>query len=86
MGVLNAAGRPRTGQGHQPSKLWVDAVTTLRLELRLVSWLSIQAQGEILLPVTRYQFTFDDPNPVTLVYQVPPVAAASLLGIAAQFL
>jgi hypothetical protein len=85
VGVLTAAGRPRTGQGHQPSKLWVDAVATLRLELRLVSWLSIQAQGEVLRPVTRYQFTFDDPNPVTTVYQVPALAAASLLGIAAQF-
>jgi hypothetical protein len=85
VGVLNGAGRPVTGQGHRPSKLWLDAVTTLRLELRLVSWLSIQAQGELLLPVIHYRFTFDDPAPVTLVYQVPAVAAASLLGIAAQF-
>jgi hypothetical protein len=67
----------------QTSQVWVDGFASSRLELRVASWLSIQAQVELVVPFTRYQYAFD--NPDTPVYAVPPLAGAAFAGIEVRF-
>jgi hypothetical protein len=84
MGVLHAAGHPAgAGQGRSQSRLWLDGLVALRLEARLLPALSLQLQSELIVPFTPYEFGFQGSGAV--VYRVPSVAAASLLGLAAQF-
>jgi len=86
VGRLTVTGEPEAlpgAAGGSAAKLWLEAGGALRLELRVVKSLSIEAQGEALVPFTRYRFAFDRPD--TLVYQVPPLAAGAFLGLAAHF-
>lgn len=87
LGRLLATGEPLRGsgaRGREVSKLWADAVLATRLELRLWRVLALEAQGELVVPLTTYRFAFD--NPDTPVYQVPHVAAAGFVGLAVHFL
>ena len=56
---------------------------SLRLELVLWRVLALQARGEAVLPLTPYEFAFD--NPYTPAYGVPRVAAAVSLGLGLRF-
>jgi hypothetical protein len=82
-GVLRAVGHPADGQGRTQSKVWLDGLADLRLEARLLRGLSLQLQGELIVPFTAYDFRFDGSG--AAVYKVANIAAASLLGLAAQF-
>jgi len=85
VGRLLATGEPASsvGASKHSSQTWVDGFAASRLELAVARWLSIQAQAELLVPFTRYQFAFD--NPETGVYQVPAVAGAAFAGIELRF-
>ena len=74
---------PANGVSQRSSQVWLDGFAASRLELRVARWLSLQAQAELVVPFTRYQYAFD--NPDTLVYGVPPVAGAAFAGIEVRF-
>lgn len=69
-------------QGRTVSKLWVDGVATLRLSFPVQPWLLLEAQGDLLFPLTRYDFGFD---PGDRMFSVPALARAGLLGLVARF-
>lgn len=83
-GRLRVVGHPLgpASTGGASTRLWAEAVGALRLELKLARWLSLQAQGDALLPLTRDLYAFDSPD--THVYQVPRLASAALLGLAGR--
>ena len=86
VGRLVAVGQPSAGvggQGRRANTPWLDGLGGLRLELELLRVLEVEAQGELLLPFTRYRFAFD--NPETPVYQVPGLAFAGFLGLGMHF-
>lgn len=84
MGRITAAGKPSNGgSGRVAEQVWLDAVGVVRLELWLWRVLSLEVQGEGLVPLTPYQFAFDGPD--TLVYQVPSVAFAGFVGLGVHF-
>lgn len=85
IGRQQVNGSPRSGPGSRTgtaSKPWLDGLTALRLELSLTRWLSVELQGELIAPFTRYRFAF---NPDTLVYRAPGAATAAFAGLAAHF-
>ena len=85
VGRQRATGRPR-GPGSRSgtaSKVWVDGLAAARLELSLARWLSVEAQGELIVPFTRYRFAFDPDTHVA--YRAPLVATAALAGLTAHF-
>jgi hypothetical protein len=85
VGQLTVVGAPEPlpgARGRRAAGLWLEAGGALRLQLQLVKALSVEIQGEALLPVTRYRFAF---NPDTDVYRVPPVAAYGSFGLVAHF-
>lgn len=81
VGSIGAAGTPSTaeGTGTDARGLWVDAALALRAAWRFVPAVSIEAQGDAIVPVTRHRFAFD--NPDTTIYQIPIIAFAGYLGI-----
>jgi hypothetical protein len=86
VGQLSATGQPSvgsSGQGRVAKNLWFDAVAAARLELGLWDVLSLEAQGDMLFPLTQYRFAFDHPD--TAVYQVPGLAFAGFVGLAVHF-
>ena len=84
VGLLHAVGHPGgNGQGRRVSRAWLDGLVALRVEARLLRGLSLQLQGELIVPFTPYEFGFAGSGAV--VYRVPNGAAASLLGLAVQF-
>lgn len=85
LGRSLASGQPAPagGVGQSSAQLWADAFGGSRLELAALRWLSIQAQSELLVPFTRYQFAFQNPN--TPIYQVPAVAAAAFASVELRF-
>jgi hypothetical protein len=87
VGQLRGSGHPDPNSGgtsRTQSKIWLDGLTALRLEFALPHGLSLHVQGEMLLPITRYQYAFDGPS--TTLYQVPDLASAGFLGLAGHFL
>lgn len=85
-GRIVAVGQPSgaaAATGRRSQQLWLDVLGALRLELSLFRVLSLEAQGELLVPLTPYGFAFD--NPDTPVYQVPRVAFAGFVGLGAHF-
>jgi len=83
LGRIQATGQPWFGSSVSQSRTWVDAFAAARLELAVARWLSIQAPAELLVPLTRSQFAFD--NPDTSVYQVPALGGAAFGGIEVRF-
>ena len=84
-GQIRAAGTPAGGgAGRRQSNLWLDGSAGLRLEFSLLPGLSVDAQGELLLPFTRYRFALDGPGDPT-VYQIPPLSFAGFIGLRARF-
>lgn len=85
LGQITAAGKPSRGDGsgRVAEQLWLDAVGAVRLELWLWRVLSLEVQGEGLVPLTPYTFAFDRPD--TLVYQVPGLAFAGFVGLGVHF-
>jgi hypothetical protein len=84
LGQITAAGTPSgEGSGRVAEQLWLDAVGAVRLELWLWRVLSLEVQGEALVPLTPYRFAYDRPD--TLVYQVPGVAFAGFVGLSVHF-
>jgi hypothetical protein len=85
VGVLSAQGTPSSAGavGSNAHQLWWDMAATLRLALQPEPWLSLEAQGDLLVPLTRDQFSFQ--NPSTPVYSVPTLARAGWLGLSARF-
>ena len=85
LGRLRAAGQPNgeLGSARSSARVWLDAVFLLRLEFAATRWLSVQAQGEGLVPLTRYEFAFDAPD--TPIYQSPRAAAGAFIGLGARF-
>ncbi|HEY3255348.1 MAG TPA: hypothetical protein VGJ91_15420, partial [Polyangiaceae bacterium] len=85
VGRLGATGQPGSdvGASQESTRTWVDGFAGLRLELALTPWLSLQAQAELLVPITRFQFVYE--NPETQVYQVPPMAGGALAGVEFRF-
>jgi hypothetical protein len=86
LGQITAAGQPNSeanASGRRADQLWVDALGAVRLELSLLRVLLVEAQGDLLVPLTPYRFAFD--NPDTSVYQVPSLALAGFVGLGAHF-
>lgn len=86
VGRLHVDGTPPSGPGSSPastSNVWVDALAALRLELPLFGVFSAELQGDLILPLTRYRFSFD-PDDATA-YAVPALAAAGRIGLSARF-
>lgn len=85
IGRTTATGVPVSGMGASEGSphTWVDALAGLRLELSVVRWLSLQAQTELLVPFTRFQFAFE--NPETTVYRVPAVAFGTFAAALVRF-
>jgi hypothetical protein len=86
VGQLTVVGAPEPlpgATGRRAAGLWLEAGGAVRLELQLVKALSLEMQGEALLPLTRYRFAFDRPD--TDVYRVPPLAAYASFGLVAHF-
>jgi hypothetical protein len=86
LGRLRVSGHPDTepsGSGRTSAQWWADGLGTLRLELAVARWLSLQGQADLLLPLTQYRFAFDAPD--TSVYRVPSLAAGGFVGLAARF-
>jgi hypothetical protein len=83
LGRITAEGKPTSAPelGNRAREPWIDAAAALRLELSLFGVLQLEAQGELLAPLTPYRFAFDHPD--TSVYQVPALAAAGFLGVGA---
>jgi hypothetical protein len=83
LGRITAEGKPTSAPelGRRAREPWLDAAAALRLELSLFGVLQLEAQGELLAPLTPYRFAFDHPD--TSVYQVPALAAAGFLGVGA---
>jgi hypothetical protein len=87
VGRILATGEPTPGggaRGRSASELWADAAIAGRVELRLWRVLTLEAQAELLFPLTTYRFAFDKPD--TPVYQVPSVASAAFMGLGVHFL
>jgi hypothetical protein len=86
VGQLTVVGDPEPlpgAAGRRAAAAWIEAGAAVRLEMVLVKTLSLEAQGEALLPLKRYRFAFDRPD--TNVYQVPPLAAHASLGLVVHF-
>lgn len=86
VGQLTVVGAPKPlpgAAGGRASALWLEAGGGVRFELELMKALSLELQGEALVPLTRYRFAFDRPD--TDVYRVPPLAAYALFGLVAHF-
>lgn len=86
VGRLGAVGEPaflRGSAGRHADELWLDVAGALRVELLLLRVLTIHAQGDLIVPLTPYRFAFDHPD--TSVYQVPGLALAGFVGLAAHF-
>jgi hypothetical protein len=86
IGQLTVVGAPEPlpgATGRRAATLWLEAGGGVRLELQLLEALSLELQGEALVPLTRYRFAFDRPD--THVYQVPALAASALFGLVAHF-
>jgi len=83
LGRITAEGKPTSAPelGQRAREPWIDAAAALRFELSLFGVLQLEAQGELLAPLTPYRFAFDHPD--TSVYQVPVLAAAGFLGLGA---
>ena len=85
VGRTTAVGTPTSGTpaSENPPHTWLDALAALRLDLTVVRWLSLQAQTELLIPFSRFQFAFE--NPETSVYQVPALAGAGFVAGLVRF-
>jgi hypothetical protein len=85
LGRLRVQGTPVPGPGSagaSASKIWADVLAALRLELPLSRWLSAELQGDLIVPLSRYQVAF---NPEATVYQIPGLAGGGRLGLSAHF-
>ena len=85
-GRITAAGQPTPAagaRGRSAQRTWYDVTVAARLELRVLRTLYLEAQGDLIAPLTAYRFAFD--NPDTEVYQVPDAAVAGFLGLGAHF-
>lgn len=85
-GQLTVVGAPEAlpgAAGRQAARLWLEMGGTVRVGLRLLQGLSLEAQADALAPLIRYRFVFDRPD--TDVYRVPRLAAAAFLGLIAHF-
>jgi hypothetical protein len=76
-----ADGRPTgaTGVGLVDAEVWLDASALARLEVREWQPIVLQAQAELIAPITQYRFAFEHLE--APIYQVPPLAAAASLGL-----
>jgi hypothetical protein len=86
LGRLDAVGAPAAlsgSAGRHADELWLDWVGALRLQLPIVPALTLDAQGDLIVPLTPYSFAFDHPD--TLVYRIPSLAFAGFVGLAAHF-
>jgi hypothetical protein len=69
-----------------PSRGWADVSATARLEWRALGWLSLDAQGGLLVPLTRNQFVFEPVVTAPVGYTPPIAALAGSLGVVVFFL
>jgi len=84
-GQINALGSPTGGgAGRQPSNLWLDGSSGFHLEFSALRGLSLDAEGGLLFPLTRYRFALDGQGDPT-VYQIPSLSCAGFLGLNARF-
>jgi len=83
LGRVSGSGRPTGGQPRETTKTWGDLVFAARVQLALLGPLMAELQGDLIVPLSRYQFAFD--NPDTTVYRVPSVAAAGFIGLGVLF-
>ena len=85
-GQITVVGAPEAlpgATGRQAARLWLDVGGAVRVAMRLLEGLSLEAQGEALAPLIRYRFAFDRPD--TDVYRVPRLGAGAYLGLVAHF-
>jgi hypothetical protein len=68
--------------GSTRTRVWATADVGLRLFQTLGAKWFVEAEGSVVLPITRYRYVFLDPN--TPVYSVPSAAAAAWLRIGAR--
>jgi hypothetical protein len=82
-----------TGRGEDSSALldgssetvfWAAAVVVARLRARFGARLSVEAQGELGLPLVRHEFVFEEPR--ERIFRVPPAGVAARVGVGVQFL
>jgi hypothetical protein len=86
VGRLHVNGNPSSpgSSSGKASRLWLDALAVARLELSLSRWLSLEAQGDLIVPFSRYQFEFKNTDAPT--YPVPALAWGAFAGLAGHFL
>lgn len=85
VGRLHVHGVPLSAPGssaQSASRVWVDVMTGVRLELPFGGVFSAELQGNLILPLTHYKISFD---PGAMVYEVPGLAAGGLIGLSARF-
>src|SRR5262249_6561450 len=60
-GIVYAKGMPSVSDaaGYGTERFWADGALTLRFDVRPARMWAIEAQGETLVPFTRYRFAFD---------------------------
>ncbi|MET0795172.1 MAG: hypothetical protein ABW061_26875, partial [Polyangiaceae bacterium] len=79
LGRISGSGRPVRGHPGDAAPIWSDAVGTGRVQLALLGSLLLEAQGDLIVPLSRYRFAFNRPD--TDVYRVPSVAGAGFVGL-----
>lgn len=65
------------------TNLWASAELQMRLELALGHTWFLTLEAGPAVPITRYQFVFENPN--TEIYEVPAIAATAALRVGANF-
>jgi len=83
LGRVSGSGRPTRGTPGEAAQIWADAVAAARVQLALLGKLTLEVQGDLIVPPSRYQFAFDSPD--TTIYRVPSLAAAGFVGLVVLF-
>jgi hypothetical protein len=84
LGVIHGEGRG-ISQPKQTLSLWSDAGPELRLRLAVTARLLLEAQGGIMMPISRPTFDIVDMGSPTTVYSVPALGGWAGIGVAYRF-
>jgi hypothetical protein len=81
LGAVTGSGS-NVPHGSTRTRIWATADVGLRLFQTLGAHWFVEAEGSVVLPITRYRYVFLDPS--TPVYSVPSAASAAWLRIGAR--
>jgi hypothetical protein len=84
LGTLHGEGRGISAP-QQAWSLWSDAALELRLRIGVTDHLSMEAQGQVVLPFTHTEFEIQHDFSPQGVYSVPSLGAAAGIGAAYRF-